>query len=395
MPKMLSLQKRYLVVCGAVAVARSSPAAPEFSGPSVFTAFFTEENSAYKMTTPSAFADWVAAADTNKNEVLDEAELGGKLALKFLDTNGDGSVSLQEMSMAKALALFGALDRDSDGELGAVEVPQAFIDVVENLDGFVENNDGKLDEVEFSNFFAKVKPKPKKPPVTWAEVSILGIAGGMACLAAYMLLQSWRKSTSTGGDTNSLLGVESYELDYPPEVMAFQELRDNGETDVTVLKRALFKRAVATVPMRLYVQAEEKNVQRMYHNSMISPESWANFQQCVEEVKVEMEVIKEEAEAIMEGWSESVLQEAHWLFQHVEEEKKAVENLKNKVASAKAEEAAAKEAAMAEKAASEAAKQAAASKEAKDAQDRLDAIASLEREAAAEEAKKEAQKKKK
>jgi hypothetical protein len=263
------------------------------------------------------------------------------------------------------------------------------------LDGFIENNDGKLDDVEFANFFAKVKPKPKKPPVSWAEVAILGIAGGMACVAAALVAQSWRKSTQSSHDTDSLLGVESYELEYPPEVLAFQELREGGEADEVVLKRALFKRAVATVPMRLYVQTEEKNVQRMYHNSMISPESWANFQACVEEVKVEMEVIKEEAEAIMEGWAESVLQEAHWLYQHVEEEKKAIEALKAKLEAAKAEEAAAKAAAVAEKVAAAAAEELAVLSAAKAAAARVEAIASLEKEAAAEAAKKEAMKKKK
>lgn len=393
---MLSLQKRYLVVCGAVAVARSSPSPAEFAAPSLFNAFFEEANGAFKMAAPSALAEWVLATDKNKDEALQESELGA-LAFKHLDANGDGAVSREEMSMAKALALFSALDANADGELMAGEVPQAFIDIVENLDGFVENNDGKLDSIEFANFHAKVKPKPKKAPVSWAEVAILGIAGGMACVAAALLYQSWRKSTSSGGEVNSLLGVENYELDYPPEVAAFQELRDSGEADEIKLKRALFKRALATVPMRLYIQAEEKNVQRMYHNSMISPESWANFQQCIEDVKVEMEVIKEEAEAIQEGWSESVVQEAHWLHQHLLEEKKQVDAFKAKVEATKATEAEAKKAAVASAAAAKAEKETKALSAEKEASDRKKAIAALEKEAEAEAAKKgnSAQKKKK
>ena len=35
-----------------------------------------------------------------------------------------------------------------------------------------------------------------------------------------------------------------------------------------------------------------------------------------------MEVIKEEAEALQPGWSESIVQEAHWLHQNVNDEKK-------------------------------------------------------------------------
>ena len=40
---------------------------------------------------------------------------------------------------------------------------------------------------------------------------------------------------------------------------------------------------------------------------------------------MEMEVIKEEADALQEGWSESIIQESHWLFNHIQEEKKAME----------------------------------------------------------------------
>ena len=100
----------------------------------------------------------------------------------------------------------------------------------------------------------------------------------------------------------------------------FQKLRDAGVTEVRVLKQALFKRALATVPMRVYAQVqpppsdllcvgivvlffqgawaadvkhwlvtsaqnEEGNVKRMYQNSMISPASWENFQACLEEVR--------------------------------------------------------------------------------------------------------------
>lgn len=277
---------------------------------------------------------WLSSAfdelDVNSDGGLDASELGPKI-LALLDTNSDGRVLPNEMALSKATKLFAALDLDSDGELTTSEVSEEIIALVENHDGFEENNDGKVDTVEFSSWHASQAKKQPKRSTSWTEILILCIAFGGAVVAVGLMVQSWRKTTSSGSSDGEqdFLGVEEYELDYPPEVSEFQALRDAGEQDETVLKRALMKRALATVPMRLYVQVEERNVQRLYQNSMISPATWNNFQACVEEVKAEMEVLREEAEAIKEGWGETVLQEAHWFHQHIQEEKKHSEMMKD------------------------------------------------------------------
>mmetsp|Transcript_32363 Transcript_32363/g.59183 ORF Transcript_32363/g.59183 Transcript_32363/m.59183 type:complete len:401 (-) Transcript_32363:263-1465(-) len=290
-----------------------------------------------KVSVPFAgsFHSWLSETafsklDINSDGELDESELGST-AIKLLDIDSDGRVLPGELTLSKAKALFDALDLDGDGELTASELPEEIISLVENHDGFEENNDGKVDTVEFSNWHAsQAKKQQVKRSMSWTEILILCIAFGGAVVAVGLMVQSWRKTTSSGSSDGQedFMGVEEYELDYPPEVGEFQALRDAGEQDEAVLKRALMKRALATVPMRVYVQVEERNVQRLYQNSMISPATWNNFQACVEEVKAEMEVLREEAEALKEGWGESLLQEAHWLHQHIEEEKKHAEMMK-------------------------------------------------------------------
>jgi len=278
------------------------------------------------------FFEWIAESifpslDANGDGTLDKSEVSASV-ISHLDNNADEKISLGEMTMAKAKALFNALDLDEDGELTTAEVPRALIENIENADGFEENNDGKVDTVEFSNFHAS-RVKKRGRSMSGAEIVILLVAFGVGVVAMFMVAQSWRSNTSTESEEQAFLGVEEYQLDYPPEVAAFQELRDEGGADQTSLKRALMKRALATVPMRLYVQTEERNVQRLYQNSMISPTSWDNFQACIEEVKAEMEVIKDEADSIQEGWSETILQEAHWLHQHIQEEKKQAQSIKD------------------------------------------------------------------
>jgi len=330
------------------------------------------------------FYGWLEDAfkllDREGDGSLNKSELG-PWPIKWLDESGDGKVIRGEMTMASAMNLFKALDLDGDGELSASEVPQSLIDAIESHDGFAENNDGKADAVEFATFHA-AQAKAKGKPMSGAEIIILLVAAGVGVVAVVLLVQSWRSTASASKDSSQdFLGIDEFTLTYPPEVAEFQELRDAGEADETTLKRALFKRAIATVPMRMYVQAEERNQQTLFQKSMISAGSWANFQGCIEEVKVEMEVIKEEADALQEGWSESIIQESHWLFNHIQEEKKAMEvarenaqRMQEAQAKARADAAAAVESASA-----------AAERE---VAERAKAIKELEREAEREAAKK-------
>jgi membrane protein involved in colicin uptake len=95
------------------------------------------------------------------------------------------------------------------------------------------------------------------------------------------------------------------------------------------------QRAVATVPMRVFVHQEERSLQRMYHNSMVAPETWNNFQRCADFVKEENETILAEANGIEEGWGERILSEAHWLDQYINSESKQASSIKAQEAALK------------------------------------------------------------
>jgi translocation protein SEC66 len=280
------------------------------------------------------FMNWLDVSfkslDKNEDGKLDGKEVIKKNVFESLDSNKDGSIEALELQTSDSKSFFNLLDVNGDEFWTVGEVPLTLIQAIENHDGFAENNDGKVDLVEFSSYHSSNNTiKKDAKGKSYTEMAILGFAGLIAVSAIVVMYNSWSSTTQSDDKSQAFMGVDEYELEYPPEVAEFQELREKGETDEIVLKRALMKRALATCPMRLYIQAEEKNVQRLYQKSMISPTTWANFRACAEEINMEVQVIKDEAESLKEGWGESIIQEAHWLHANIEMEKKQIEEINN------------------------------------------------------------------
>ena len=99
-------------------------------------------------------------------------------------------------------------------------------------------------------------------PMTWMEYTVLATATLVLAVAVALAVQSWRKNTrgADGGPSLSSLasGVESYDLEFPEECFDYEDLKkaiESGEKKPTdkELKQALMKRAVATVPLRVFV----------------------------------------------------------------------------------------------------------------------------------------------
>jgi Ca2+-binding EF-hand superfamily protein len=187
------------------------------------TEFSSVTNKAFELWLSKAFA----TLDSNKDGVLQVSEAGERI-VALLDTNNDFKISLGEMTLSKARALFDALDVNSDGEMATSEVPEALVQLVEIHDGFVENNDGKLDAVEFSQWHASYL-KSRGRSMSWAEIIILVVAGGVSVAAVGMSVQSWQKNTSGGKDESSFLGAEEYALEYPPEVLLLPVACDGAD----------------------------------------------------------------------------------------------------------------------------------------------------------------------
>ena len=302
----------------------------------------------------------------------------------------------------------------SDGELTHEEVPRSLIESIENHDGFEQNNDGKVDSVEFANFHEAMRKmygmKSAQKPMTWMEYVVMGTATLVFGTAIALTIQSWRKTTSGEASSPSLSaiasGVETYLLDFPVECDEYEDEKDKvteeqwTELEVTKeklrpmaneveklknmlekksqqlqarggsneemmkeavalqqklktkateferlrvplrnmlipLKQALMKRALATVPMRVWEAQEDHSLRRMYHNSMVDPATFENFQRCSAEIKNEQQLIMAEAELLEDGWGEKIIHEAHYLDQHINQDRAQSDKIKAQEAARK------------------------------------------------------------
>ena len=119
------------------------------------------------------------------------------------------------------------------------EVPQELIDSIENHDGFEQNNDGKVDSVEFANFHEAMRKaygmKTNAKPMTWMEYVVLATASVVLAVAGSLTFQTWRKNTSAGAEAgpnlggNLASGIETYDLEFPPECFEYEDLKEEDD----------------------------------------------------------------------------------------------------------------------------------------------------------------------
>jgi len=127
-----------------------------------------------------------------------------------------------------------------------------------------------------------------------------------------------------------------------------------------VLAQALMKRAIADIPLVMYIQKESSGMSKLYSKSMCSVKQWKSYQHAENLVSNEVNEVKAEADEIEPGWSDVIWRQAtqyHGMLKkrHEMEAQAAAEKAKQQQGGkpmSKAEEAKAKEQA-AERAAQE------------------------------------------
>lgn len=77
-----------------------------------------------------------------------------------------------------------------------------------------------------------------------------------------------------------------------------------------LLAQALMKRAMADIPMVMYIQKESAGMSKLYSKSMCSVKQWRAYQQAESLVSNEINEVKAEADEIEPGWSEVIWRQA-------------------------------------------------------------------------------------
>lgn len=109
------------------------------------------------------------------------------------------------------------------------------------------------------------------------------------------------------------IGSDHYKVSLPPEVEMYEEFKerfDMNQENKVPLQKALFDRAMASVPLILYMQNEAPNANSLYKRSMIGESTWRSFKDSEEMVRQEMEDVRYEADLLRLGWGDMIWHQA-------------------------------------------------------------------------------------
>lgn len=113
----------------------------------------------------------------------------------------------------------------------------------------------------------------------WMIVGVLAVAAGIG----WYMFKTYRHSESN--DLLEAIGTETYEFEFPPEVEAYDLVKRANPDDAECLKKALFKRAVAVVPIIHFMHNENAKYEQMAKASGLNQANFdsfqASFQVCV------------------------------------------------------------------------------------------------------------------
>ena len=175
-----------------------------------------------------------------------------------------------------------------------------------------------------------------------SEAMVIAIIAGLVMLVVLALAYYFYHHTSaSSGSILDHIAGQQYDVKLPEYSETYEEDKEACQGDVEKTKRLLMRRCVADVPVLLWMQNEQRNVQRLYKGSMIGKDTYESFQASMELVQEEEEQVKQEAEALRDDWGEKIWHEAVHLFgliQKKQQRKAAIaeEQKKKKAAEKKA-----------------------------------------------------------
>mmetsp|Transcript_34900 Transcript_34900/g.51910 ORF Transcript_34900/g.51910 Transcript_34900/m.51910 type:complete len:315 (-) Transcript_34900:230-1174(-) len=178
----------------------------------------------------------------------------------------------------------------------------------------------------------------------------LVLVGAIIGLLVLYAIYLWRKKSEETDIFFTELDGDKFNLKLPDAVEEYYEIKTKVEATGTwkpgqpspkgpngapaqsgpqrVLAQALMKRAIADIPIVLFIQKESPGMNKLYSQSMCSVRQWKAYQGAEALVSSEVDEVRAEADEIEPGWSEVIWKQAMQYHQmlkqkHEEEAKKA------------------------------------------------------------------------
>ncbi|KAG9413138.1 hypothetical protein AC1031_016162 [Aphanomyces cochlioides] len=185
--------------------------------------------------------------------------------------------------------------------------------------------------------------------VEWVALAVLLFS----LFLVYTAVSAMRPKKGAEGDDMLEEMINGFDFTLPPQIEEYRALKEKApenltEEDLKTLCSALFRRAVADIPLIRRIQTEAQGMHRLKTNDLIKDGSYMSFKLAEEMIGEEIKEVREEAQALQpeENWGESIFAQAVQFINHMSEQEELAEQ-KKRQAEADAKQQASKQAQMA------------------------------------------------
>lgn len=156
---------------------------------------------------------------------------------------------------------------------------------------------------------------PEEATGLMSEAMVIAIVAGLFMVVVLAAAYYFYHHTSAhGGSILDHIAGQQYDVKLPDYSENYEEMKEACQGDADKMKRLLMRRCIADVPVLLWMQNEQRTVQRLYKQSMIGKDTYESFRASMELVQEEEEAVKQEAETLRDDWGEKIWPEAVHLF---------------------------------------------------------------------------------
>ena len=167
-------------------------------------------------------------------------------------------------------------------------------------------------------------------------LELVALAIGVAALVLVFSVVKVLRAKKTGeGDDMLESMINGFDFVLPPQVDEFRQLKEKvpeqmNEETMKILCSALFRRAVADIPLIRKIQTEAQGMHRLKTNDLIKDGSFMSFKMAEEMIGEEIKDVREEANALQpqDNWGDSIFAQAVQFINHMSEQEQLAEQKK-------------------------------------------------------------------
>ncbi|OQS07699.1 hypothetical protein THRCLA_20084 [Thraustotheca clavata] len=174
-------------------------------------------------------------------------------------------------------------------------------------------------------------------PIEWVALGVCAVA----VFLVFSVIKVLRPKAVHEGDDVLDEMINGFDFTLPPQVEEYRQIREKapaklGEEDMKIVCSALFRRAVADIPLIRKIQTEAQGMHRLKQNDLIKDGPFMSFKLAEEMIADEIKEVREEAQSLQpqDNWGESIFAQAVQFINHMAEQENLQEQKKQQAEAA-------------------------------------------------------------